>query len=255
MFVINILVTNDDGIHSEGIKILASLMRDYGKVYVVAPDSEKSAVGHGITTHRPLRIREIENYLPGIEMAYQVSGTPADCVKIAIEHLFDFHPDILVSGINYGSNLGTDVLYSGTVSAAIEGSINDIGLCIAFSLAGRVKMNYDAAEAFIPEIMATSIADSARGTILNVNIPSVSREEINGIHYTELGVQKYKNAFIEREDPHGGKYFWMAGVPERLDNNDKSDLKAMEDKIISVTPLQYDMTNYFLLKQKTDLNF
>lgn len=230
-------------------------MKIYGKVYVVAPDSEKSAVGHGITTHRPLRIKEVSNFMSGVEKAYEVSGTPADCVKLATEHLFDFHPDILVSGINYGSNLGTDVLYSGTVSAAIEGSINEIGLCIAFSLVGRVKMNYDAARTFIPEIMATAIADSSRGTILNVNIPSLDREEIRGIRFTELGVQKYKNAFIEREDPHGGKYYWMAGVPERLDENNKSDLKAIEDNVISVTPLQYDMTNYFLLKQKKDLRF
>ncbi|MDO5707773.1 MAG: 5'/3'-nucleotidase SurE [Andreesenia angusta] len=250
----NILVTNDDGINSEGIKILANLMKPFGNVYVVAPDSEKSAVGHGITTHRPLRIKKMDNYLSGVKLAYQVSGTPADCVKMGIEHILDIHPDLLVSGINFGQNLGTDVLYSGTVSAAIEGSINDISLCMAFSLTGRAKMNYDAAKAYIPKIISTAIADSFRGTILNVNIPSVNRENINGVAYTELGVQKYSNAFIEREDPHGGKYYWMSGVPEKMDNNERSDIAAIEDNVISVTPLQYDMTNYFLLKQKKDFN-
>lgn len=249
-----ILVTNDDGIHADGIKVLTEIMKKFGDVYVVAPDEQKSAVGHGITTHQPLRIREIKNYSNNVK-AYSVTGTPADCVKIATEHILDFNPDILVSGINYGQNLGTDVLYSGTVSAAIEGSINQIPLCVAFSVTGKVMMNYDASKGYIPEIISSAIADSHIGTILNVNIPSINRDKISGVKFTELGVQRYKNAFIEREDPHGGKYYWMAGMPERVDNNYNSDLAAIEEDYISVTPLQYDMTNYFLLKQKKESKF
>lgn len=249
-----ILVTNDDGVHAEGIKVLAEIMKDFGEVYIVAPDEQKSAVGHGITTHRPLRIKEENLSLKDVK-AYSVSGTPADCVKIATEHILDFSPDLLVSGINYGSNLGTDVIYSGTVSAAIEGSINNIPLCIAFSVAGKVQMNYDACKAYIPEIISKELVDSQRGTILNINIPSVNRNEISGIRYTELGYQVYNNAFIEREDPHGGKYYWMSGVPERKDNNSNSDLAAIEKGYIPITPLQFDITNYFILKQKRESKY
>lgn len=249
-----ILVTNDDGIHAEGIKVLAEVMKKFGEVVVIAPDVEKSAVGHGITTHQPLRIMENPNFMEGVK-AYSISGTPSDCVKIGLEHILDEKPNILVSGINYGSNVGTDVLYSGTVSAAIEGAINEVGLSIAFSLTGRVMMNYSAARHYIPVIIDKLIEQDYADSLLNINIPSLDSEEIAGIKYTELGVQRYKNAFIKREDPHGRTYYWMSGVPEHIDNSEHSDIVAVNNNFISVTPLQYDLTNYRELRTLKDLNF
>lgn len=249
-----ILVTNDDGIEAVGIKLLAETLGEFGEVYVIAPDSEKSAVGHGITMHSPLRVKEIDNYVGGVK-AWSISGTPSDCVKIGVEYLLDFKPDMVVSGINNGGNLGTDVLYSGTVSAAVEGAINEIP-SIAFSLAGSGDLRYDVAKHYLPAIMREVIGNKElKSSLLNINIPSVEKDQIAGLRITELGVQRYKNSFIRREDPKGNVYYWMAGTPEKLENKKESDVIAVAEKNISITPLQFDLTNYNLLGKKINLNF
>lgn len=250
----NILVTNDDGIDAVGIKTLVESLKPFGNIYVVAPDSEKSAVGHGITMHQPLRVKRMENFISGVT-AWSISGTPSDCVKIGVEHLLEQRPDMLVSGINNGGNLGTDVLYSGTVSAAVEGALHRIP-SIALSLAGKGVLRYDVAAHYLPGLMEEIMGhDELNRSLLNINIPSVEIDEVRGVKITELGVQRYKNSFVKREDPMGRDYYWMSGVPEQLENREESDVIAIANNHISVTPLQFDLTNYGLLGKNINLSF
>lgn len=257
----NILVTNDDGIDACGIKVLVNILKKFGNVNVVAPDTEKSAVGHGITMHSPLRVKEIKDYSENVR-AWSVSGTPSDCVKIATENILDNKPDILFSGINNGGNLGTDVLYSGTVSAAVEGAINNIP-SIAVSLVGLSgitslsEMNYSTAEYFLPKIIDNILKDKDfNKSLLNINIPSVKNiEEIKEIKTTELGHIRYKNSFVKRVDPMGRTYYWMGGELEKTKNAENSDIITVQNKNISITPLQFDLTNYSLLFRKEKLSF
>lgn len=250
----NILVTNDDGIDAVGIKTLVDSLKAFGNIYVVAPDSEKSAVGHGITMHQPLRVKSVEGFSGDVK-AWSVSGTPSDCVKIGVEHLLEVRPDILVSGINNGGNLGTDVLYSGTVSAAVEGALHRIP-SMALSLAGSGPLKYDVASHYVPRLFEEILNhEELKKSLLNINIPSVELEDIKGIKITELGVQRYKNSFVKREDPMGRDYYWMSGVPEQLENREESDVIAIANKHISVTPLQFDLTNYGLLEKNINLGF
>lgn len=256
-----ILVTNDDGIDAHGIRVLVNILKNFGKVSVVAPDTEKSAVGHGITMHSPLRVKEIDNYSKDVN-AWSVSGTPSDCVKIAVENILEDRPDVLFSGINNGGNLGTDVLYSGTVSAAIEGAINNIP-SIAVSLVGLSgveelkNMNYSSAEYFLPKIIDNIVKDKDfNKSLLNVNIPSVEEiKEIKEIKVTELGHIRYKNSFIKRIDPMGRTYYWMGGELEKTKNGENTDIITVQNKNISITPLQFDLTNYSLLYKKEKFSF
>jgi 5'-nucleotidase len=250
----NILVTNDDGIDAVGIKTLVDSLKPFGNIYVVAPDSEKSAVGHGITMHQPLRVKQMDSFGSGIK-AWSISGTPSDCVKIGVEHLLGERPDMLVSGINNGGNLGTDVLYSGTVSAAVEGALHRIP-SIALSLAGKGPLRYDVASHYVPGLVKEILGHGELSkSLLNINIPSVEVEEVRGIKITELGVQRYKNSFVKREDPMGRDYYWMSGTPEQLENREESDVIAIANNHISVTPLQFDLTNYGLLGKNINLGF
>lgn len=241
-----ILLTNDDGINAEGIQTLRKILCSNAIVTVVAPDREKSASGHGITVHKPLRVHKIsyENNCVG----YAINGTPADCVKLAVEELLEEKPDLIISGINFGPNLGTDVLYSGTVSAAIEGTIANIP-SIAVSLVLSENMNYDSAAQFIlhlaPYVMKNKLPYN---TILNVNIPDIQNLDIKNVMITKLGTRKYINCIDKRQDPRGKTYYWLGGEVQDLDDhpNDTymTDIKAVYNSYISITPIHLNLTSF-----------
>ncbi len=240
----NILISNDDGIYSEGIYELAKRMTKLGKVSVVAPDKEQSAVGHAITMHQPLRCRKIK--LHDLEVdAWWVNGTPADCVKIGVETLLEERPQLIVSGINKGENLGIDVIYSGTVSAAIEGSIFNIpSIAVSYAVHGDSDFSLPAeiASDLIEQILKNG--DGGR-MLLNMNIPARdSIEELKGVKITKLGVKKYRNNFEERKDPRGNSYYWLAGdlIEDEIEKD--TDIYAVRNGYISITPMKVDLTGY-----------
>lgn len=244
-----ILISNDDGIFSEGIYALAKHLSFIGEVIVVAPNTERSAVGHGITMHHPLRVDKIRFFDTTIE-AYSVNGTPADCVKLAVEALLvEKRPDIVVSGINNGSNLGTDVIYSGTVSAAVEAAILDIP-SIAISMADvNIKQYDDAAKFACTMVNKIFHYGPMKDTIVNINYPTCSKEKIRGTKITTLGIRKYTNAFEERKDPRGNIYYWISGKVKDLKQNKDSDILAVKDNYISITPIHFDLTHYNTIQE------
>jgi 5'-nucleotidase len=234
-----ILVTNDDGVHSEGIKVLADAMRPLGEVVVVAPIQEASAIGHALTLRRPLRIDDVG---PGV---YAVDGTPTDCVNIAITHVLKGNPDLIVSGINKGWNIGDDITYSGTVSGALEGALLGIP-SIAFSTQ-RIK---DQCE-FGPSGLAAGLVARAvleRGmpkfTLLNVNVPMGPNK---GFRVTVQGKRNHVTVVTERTDPRHKPYYWIEEGENEWEPHDRSDYQAVHDGYISVTPLQPDMTAHAAL--------
>lgn len=242
-----VLLTNDDGIFAEGLQMLAVRFHEIAETYVVAPDHEQSATGHAITMHRPLRAEKVKlPYTPEVA-AWAVNGTPADCVKLAVEALLPLRPDLVVSGINRGANLGTDVLYSGTVSAAIEGVILGIP-AIAVSLTEHREPRYEYAAEFICRL-ARLLLEKGVGsdTLLNVNVPGCGREKMQGVAITRLGVRQYRNAFESRTDPRGRTYYWLAGELVDLEDGDDTDVYAIKKCKISVTPIHYDLTSYGLI--------
>jgi len=239
----HILVTNDDGIYAPGIRALASALRTIGTVSVVAPDRERSATGHAITVHRPLRARHLT--LDFADLAYAVDGTPADCVKLALEAQLITKPDIVVSGINRGANLGTDVLYSGTVSAAIEAAM--LGLpAIAISLADVRNTDYEPAAEFASYLARTwQSRNLPPDTLLNVNWPKNTPSQVV---VTNLGRRRYSNSFDKRQDPLGRDYFWMCiNVVEDLTPH--TDVWAIAQGHVSVSPIHFDLTNYQLVAE------
>ncbi|MBS4536246.1 5'/3'-nucleotidase SurE [Clostridium sp. D2Q-14] len=242
----NILITNDDGINAIGIRILAKELSNIGKVTIVAPDRERSASGHSITLHSPLRI--VKTDIDDRVEAYMVSGTPNDCIKIALESILDKKPDLIVSGINNGANLGTDILYSGTVSAAIEGGMHNIRSIAISASYDENKINYEGAKYYSCKLI-NFIMNLKDGLIFNVNIPSINKEDIKGILMTELGIRKYKNKYLKREDPMGKNYYWLDGELMDIKNKINSDIKAIENKYISITPLYFDLTDYKSLEK------
>lgn len=249
-----ILVSNDDGINSAGIYQLAKALTKLGKVNVVSPESERSASGHSITMHKPLRSNRIDLYGNGID-AWSINGTPSDCVKFALDVLLKEEIDLVVSGINRGSNMGTDVLYSGTVSAAIEGAMHGKP-SIALSLCCYENCDFElAAElavAICKELYDTGIE---KDIVMNVNIPHIPRELINGVKITRLGVRKYKNCFEERKDPRGKSYYWLAGELAETENNGDTDINAVKDNYISITPIKIDLTSTETLEKMKNENW
>ncbi|MBI2995934.1 MAG: 5'/3'-nucleotidase SurE [Candidatus Melainabacteria bacterium] len=246
-----ILISNDDGIHSSGIKALAEGLVQSNEVYVVAPDRERSATGHSLTLHRPLRLDE-ESHLVGVKAAYSTDGTPSDCVKIAIGAILKDPPGVVLSGINHGPNMGSDVLYSGTVSAAMEGAIYNIP-SIAISLAEHKPQDFTPSVKFIVELLKKikEIKFPER-TLLNVNIPPLPLSEIAGIEITELGVRPYNDYFVKRVDPRGRTYYWLAG--EAIEENELpgTDVFAVKNNQISITPVTIHMTNKKMLPELKD---
>jgi 5'-nucleotidase len=230
-----ILLTNDDGVFSEGLRLLARSLGEIAEVVVVAPDREQSATGHSLTLHRPLRMQQLE------ESVYSVDGTPTDCVNLAVLWLLkDRPPDLIVSGINFGFNLGDDVTYSGTVSATFEGTLLGIP-SLAFSQEVAEGFSFEAgvavARRFVEVITAEPLPSDM---LLNVNIPA---GEIRGVRLTRLGTRVYKQAVVEKVDPRGRNYFWIAGTPE-WQEEEGTDHAAVSTGHVSVTPLHLDLTDY-----------
>ena len=235
-----ILLTNDDGIHAPG---LISLHRELSEDYdlsVVAPESEMSAVGHSITLASPLRVREV--YKNGAFFGYGVNGTPADCVKIAVQEILKSPPDIIISGINMGANVGVNVLYSGTVSAATEGAFLGINSA-ALSLDSRKDPDFRFSAHFSREIIRFIAKNGLmKGTALNVNIPAVPEEKIKGVSITHQGIGRYKESFERRIDPRGNVYYWLSGETPVEEENPDADVNALKDAKITITPVTYDLT-------------
>ena len=233
-----ILVTNDDGVFSPGIQILAKRLRELDTVVIVAPDRERSAAGHSMTLHRPLLIEEVK------ESMYSVNGTPTDCVNIAVKGLLKETPRLVVSGINKGPNLGDDVTYSGTVAGAIEGILLGIP-SFAISLAAREDFRF--AEAGEVALRAASMIFEKglpAGTLLNINVPNLPVSEMQGTRITRLGKRIYHQMTVERVDPRGKKYYWIGGGEPDWEREEGTDLDAVDRKFVSITPLHLDMTDY-----------
>jgi len=250
-----ILITNDDSITAKGIKNLVKAMQSLGDIVVVAPDSPQSGMGHAITIHDPLRLKK-SNEFEGIE-AYTCTGTPVDCVKLAIYEVLPKRPDLIVSGINHGSNAATNVLYSGTMSAAVEGAIESIP-SIGFSLLDFDKdADFDAAAHYATLISKQVLKNGiAKGTCLNVNIPKGKIESIKGAKVCRQGKAFWEDAFDKRQDPFGNDYYWLTGNFNILDKGDDTDIAALEQNYVSIVPTQFDMTAHHLIGElnEWDLN-
>ncbi len=230
------LVTNDDGIYSEGLRKLADALRPLGEVMIVAPDREQSAASHALTLNRPLRLLEIE------ENEWIVDGTPTDCVNLALLHLMKGQPpDLVVSGINFGPNMGDDVTYSGTISAAFEGSLLGVP-SIAFSALVGEHFSFDPCAEFAAVLVAEALeSHDDPHIILNVNFPVGS---FSGVKMTSLGKRNYSAGAIERLDPRGRKYYWIGGEPPVWESNEGTDINAVRKGFVSITPLHLDMTHH-----------
>jgi 5'-nucleotidase len=244
-----ILVTNDDGITSFGIRTLVEVMKELGEVVVVAPDSPQSGMGHAITIGYPLRIDETDIY--GDVKAFECSGTPADCVKLAKNYILkDRTPDLVVSGINHGSNSSTSVLYSGTMSAAIEAAIEGLP-AIGFSLCDyKPRPDFSHIKEYVKKIAQQVLEKNPPvGIALNVNFPVKSVFPLKGIKICRQAIAKWHENFEERHDPNGRRYFWMSGTFINTDTAEDTDEWALENNYISVVPCAYDMTAHYCLGQ------
>ena len=247
-----ILITNDDGIFAPGIYALWEAMQEIGDVTIVAPDSEKSAVGHAITITDPIRVEKIQRK-NGFE-GFAVKGTPADCVKIAGRSLMKSPPDIVVSGINSGANVGSNIIYSGTVSAATEGTILGIP-SVAISLnsikGGDMTESQKVAVTIVNKVLENGLPS---GILLNINVPNISEEAIKGYRITKQGKLVFKDRFEKREDPRGKFYYWMKG--EIINDTDsESDGYAMQNDYVSITPIHYQLTEESFIKTLESWDF
>ena len=234
-----ILVCNDDGVHSEGLAALAAAVQPLGDVVVVAPDRERSAVSHSLTLHRPLRVEQVS------AGRHAVNGTPTDCVNLAINGILGRRPSLVLSGINKGANLGDDVTYSGTVSAAMEGTLLGVP-SVAISAVGRGSFRFDAAAAFSARLAAWVLERSLPpDTLLNVNVPAPrDGQPIRGFALTRMGRRRYGDAIVEKVDPRGKKYYWIGGKELEFVQEEGTDFHAVSQGFISVTPIHLDLTNY-----------
>lgn len=233
-----ILVTNDDGIHSPGLTVLAKALSRVGQVWVVAPDRERTAVAHALTLHKPLRVQQC-----GTRM-YAVNGTPVDCVNLAVLKVMSAPPDLLVSGINKGVNLGDDVLYSGTVSAAMEGTILGVP-SMAVSQEGQEHFYFDAGARYAVRIARLIQKEGLPDeTLVNLNIPNRPFRSITGVRVTCLSRRRFDNPIIEKVDPHGRTYYWIAGTRVSWSRSKDADHEALEQGAVSLTPIHLDTTNH-----------
>lgn len=239
-----ILVTNDDGITAPGIRALIEMMKDLGDVYVVAPDSPQSGKGHAITIDSTLHVEQM-SLKNGADKEWSCSGTPVDCVKIACDKILPRRPDLCVSGINHGSNSSINVIYSGTMSAAVEAGIEGVP-SIGFSLCDfSYHADFFAAQKFIKQIAKEVLNNGLpTGTVLNVNIPKHTEEELKGIKICRQANAKWDEEFEERKDPRGRDYYWLTGKFVNMDNGQDTDEWALENGYISVVPVQFDLTAY-----------
>lgn len=242
-----ILLTNDDGIQAKGIHSLIRELSSIAELYLIAPDRERSGTGHSITVFEP--IKAVPTSLPGVKKAWIVGGTPVDCVKLALARLIEEEVDLVVSGINHGPNLGTDVLYSGTVSAAAEAVIMGCP-SIAVSLdAEGGELDFDTAARFTRKMVQLVMREGIEPTtLININVPALTEDRIQGVRITRLGVRNYDNLFEERRDPRGNTYYWMGGGVVEEDQEPESDVAAVQEAYISITPIHLDLTDYRLIQ-------
>lgn len=234
----NILLTNDDGIQAPALRVLARELEELGRVTIVVPDRDQSATSHSLTLHRPLRIHR------HADGAVSIDGTPTDCVLIAFHGLLDVRPDLVVSGINHGPNMGEDVFYSGTVAAAIEGSMQGVP-AIAASLATHEPADFIEPARFVRRLVEALAGRGLQGhQVLNVNLPHRPWSEIRGVRLTRLGTRVYSDALIEKVDPRGRAYYWIGGQNPVWESHEGTDFHAVEHGHVSVTPLSLDLTDY-----------
>ncbi|MCC7029608.1 MAG: 5'/3'-nucleotidase SurE [Chitinophagaceae bacterium] len=242
-----ILVTNDDGVTAPGIAALVEVAKQFGRVVVVAPDAPQSGMGHAITIGRPLRLHPV--HLFGEVEAYQCSGTPVDCVKLAVDKVLHKKPDFCFSGINHGSNCSINIIYSGTMSAAMEASIENIP-AVGFSfLDYSFEADFSLSQQVAAEVMHALIKGQLpKHGLYNVNIPNISLKKYKGVKVCRQAKAKWKESFVERTDPHGKKYFWLTGEFQNQDKGKDTDVWALSNHYASVVPVQYDLTDYDLFK-------
>lgn len=241
-----ILISNDDGIESEGIRALWREVRKFADVIVTAPHAQQSAVGHSITVSSPIRVRK--NLIDKNFYGYAVEGSPADSVKLAVRNLLKGKKiDLLLSGINHGANTAINIIYSGTVSAATEGTILGIP-SIAISLASYTYNDFSVAAGFASKISKQVLKNGLpKGTLLNVNVPAVKKREIKGVLVSRQGKSLWDDHYESRLDPNRREYFWLTGKMKILDDSNDFDQIAINDNYISVTPVHYDLTDYDML--------
>jgi len=245
-----ILVTNDDGITAPGIRNLVEAVKGLGKIVVVAPDKPQSGMGHAITIGVPLRLNKV-HFFDNLDIeAYQCTGTPVDCVKLAVDKVLHKKPDLCISGINHGANHSINVIYSGTMSAAVEAAIESIP-SIGFSLLDySLEADFSGARKYARIIVEQLLqAIPEKHTVLNVNIPIAAADEIKGIKICRQAYAKYEEDFLERTDPHGRKYYWLTGEFVNFDEGTDTDVWALANKYVSVVPVQFDLTHYKLKAQ------
>ncbi len=248
-----ILVTNDDGIYASGIKALWKAMSEIGEATVVAPNREQSAVGHAITVSDPLRVQEVKR--SNGFFGYAVNGTPSDCVKIAIQALLEEKPDVVISGINHGSNTGNNIIYSGTVSAATEGTMLDIP-SIAISLNSFKDRDFSGAQSVAKAVVLNVIENGLwKKTLLNVNVPAIPENEFKGFKITRQGNAVFKDNFEKRKDPRGNTYYWMTGKMINPDLEIDNDQKAISEGYVSITPIHYRLTNHEFIDELNGWDF
>ncbi len=247
-----ILISNDDGIDAPGLHALVDAVKDLGQVYVVAPDSPQSGMGHAITVSEPLRLKK-SDYFTEIP-AYYSTGTPADCVKLAVSVILKQKPDIIVSGINHGTNSSINAIYSGTISAAMEGAIEGIP-GIAFSLISySLESDFTASKKIVNSITHKVINYSIpKSTLLNVNIPVGQTNEIKGTKVCRQANAKWEENFDEREDPNGHKYYWLVGNFVNYDHGDDTDEWALKHNYVSIVPIHFDLTAYHAISYLNEI--
>lgn len=236
-----ILVTNDDGIAARGLRLLAEALEAVGEVWVYAPDRQQSAVGHGVSLHRPLRVQELA------ERWFAVDGTPTDCVMLAVRDKLPRKPSLVVSGINEGANLGDDVTYSGTVAGAYEGMLLGVPSIAVSDVRYRAQV-METAATFAAKLAARVLdIGLPPDTMLNVNVPDVPYENLAGVSWTRMGRRHYQDEIIERQDPRGGAYYWIGGSEPSHLAEQGTDFEAIEHVRVSITPLHRDLTNHAAL--------
>jgi 5'-nucleotidase len=238
-----ILLTNDDGVQSEGLFALWAALSPVHEVAVLAPDRNWSISGHNKTMDRPLRVSEVK--LRDGSMAYASDGTPSDCVALAALGFLGYTPELVISGINHGNNLGGDITYSGTVAAAMEGLVSEIP-SIAVSMNTQPEWPVESAASFVKRLVE-QISEHGLGKdiLLNVNVPNLPEDQINGVQITRLGKRVYRDELTVRTDPHGRKYYWIGGsLPPTAHREEGTDSTAVEDGYVSITPIHMDLTSF-----------
>jgi len=249
-----ILVTNDDGITAPGIRVLIEVMRELGEVVVVAPDKSQSGTGHAITLHDPLRLDEVKIDHKHVE--YSCSGTPVDCVKLAVNVVLHRKPDLCVSGVNHGSNSSINVIYSGTMSAALEGAIEGIP-SIGFSLCNSsIDADFNAARKYVRAITENTLKHGLpAGSCLNVNIPDIHEDEIKGVRVCRQAKANWEEEFEVRKDPNGKTYYWLTGDFKNYDHGEDTDEWALANNYVSIVPVHLDFTAHHAISDINDWNY